>query len=94
MPDFMIRKLVLSNLPQETERDSSIMYMIEQMQSLSSEELISRIMLNYKQGPLVAEDLPLDNEAITIMDVCYGIQFQDHSLILSRLWMDLLSPIN
>lgn len=87
MPDFMIRNLVLSNLPQSQNMDDSVVYMIDQMKTLTQEELVSRITLNYKLGPLVAEDLPIPNEAITIMDV--GVTIFLYNLIHVNLFLGL-----
>lgn len=73
MPEFLIRKLITSNVPlnPESEYYEATKFMLEQLDGLDRDDLISRIQLYCKLGPLNPEDLPLNNEAITIIDVLF-----------------------
>lgn len=65
--------MLLSKFPDgemEAEIANSVDFMVEQLETLSKSELVSRIKLNCTKSNLVPEDLPLSKKSITIIDVC------------------------
>jgi len=79
-PDFLLKRMLLSNLPDydvEKEIANSIDFMAEQLESVPREDLASRLTLNCTPGPLVPEDLPLDDSKITIIDVLDEVVLPD-----------------
>lgn len=71
-PDFMLKRLLLSNFPTtelEAEIANSIDFMVQQLETVKREDLGSRLNLNCTVGPLVKEELTLNESNITIIDV-------------------------
>jgi len=69
-PDFILKRVLLQNFPDydvEGEIANSIDFMVEQLETVSQEDLASRLVLNCTLGPLVAQDIPHDSK-ITIID--------------------------
>jgi len=70
-PNFILKRLLLSNFPDyatESEIANSVDFMVEQLETVSQEDMASRLSLNCTVGPLSAVDLPLDDNHITIID--------------------------
>jgi len=70
-PAFILKRILLANFPSyETEREiaNSVDFMVAQLESVSQEDVASRLTLNCTQGPLNAVDLPLDDKFITVID--------------------------
>jgi len=70
-PEFVIKRVLLQNFPDgsvETEIGHSIEFITEQLNTVPSEDLVSRLSLNYTVGPLVATTLNLPQDRITIID--------------------------
>jgi maspardin len=72
MPEFMLKKMLLSNLPQhdvEAAIADSIDFVVEQLEGVSHKELAAKMILNCTSGPLKPQEFPLPSEKITIIDV-------------------------
>ena len=72
MPEFMLKRIVLSNFPatsMETEVANSVDFMVEQLEVLSQSELAGRLTLNCAPGSLKPGSVTLSSEHITILDV-------------------------
>jgi len=70
-PEFLLKRVLLQNFPDynvESEIANSIDFMVEQLESVIYEDLVSRMSLNYTVGPLVATSLSLDQSKITLID--------------------------
>jgi len=71
-PEFLLKKMVLSNFPTkvlEVEIANSIDFMVEQLESLNKNELVSRLTLNCTISPSFNPmELPFDKSKITIID--------------------------
>jgi len=72
MPEFMLKRLILSNFPtkiMEAEIANSVDFMVQQLETLTQAELASRLTLNCSVAEtLKPAELPLDRSKITIMD--------------------------
>lgn len=87
MPLFMLQRIVLSALPttqQEAEIADSIDFMVEQLETLTQEELASRLTLNCGNNYIRPQSLKLDNSLVTIMDTL------DECAVPSRLREEVL----
>jgi len=72
MPEFFLKRMILSNFPAkqlESEIANSVDFMVEQIESLKKEELVSRLTLNCSAySNLHPDKLAFDKSKITIMD--------------------------
>jgi maspardin len=70
-PDFVLKRVLLQDFPEypvEPEISNSIEFILEQVETLSPDDITSRLSLNCTVGPLVATSLQLDQDRITIID--------------------------
>jgi maspardin len=70
-PEFVIKRVLLQNFPNTTvepEIANSIEFILEQLETVPSEDLVSRLSLNFTVGPIVATSLSLEQDKITIID--------------------------
>jgi len=71
MPEFMLKRLVLSNFPtgnMETQVGESIDFMVEQLESLNGREISSRLTLNCTVVDLDPEKMTFDKRRILIIE--------------------------
>jgi len=72
MPDFVLKRMILSNFPQrvmEAEMADSVDFMVQQLETLAQSEIASRLTLNCSvYEPLKPAELKLDKTKVTIMD--------------------------
>jgi len=71
MPEFMLKKILLENFPQqqlENEIAKSVDFMVDQLEALSQGELSSRLILNCTLGFLKPGEVGIPPENITIID--------------------------
>jgi len=69
-PDFLLKRVLLQNFPDyavEVNIANSIDFMVGQLETVSQEDLASRLRLTCTVGPLAAH-LPLEDDKITIID--------------------------
>jgi len=70
-PEFVIKRMLLQNIPDfavDGEIANSIDFMVELSEAVHTEELVSRLLLKYTAGPVVAPELQIDQTKITIID--------------------------
>jgi len=71
MPEFMLKRIVLSNFPtttMETEIANSVDFMVEQLETLVQSELAGRLTLNCAPGNIKPGSVVVPSEHITILD--------------------------
>jgi len=72
MPEFVLKRMILSNFPAKTmelEIANSVDFMVQQLETLSQAEIVSRLTLNCTVAEsLKPAEFPLDQGKITIMD--------------------------
>jgi len=70
-PEFVIKRVLLQNFPTTTLEPGiahSIEFILTQLDTVPSDDIASRLTLNYSIGPIVATSLQLDQDKITIID--------------------------
>jgi len=70
-PEFVIKRVLLQNFPTTTQEPgiaNSIEFILTQLDTVPSDDIVSRLTLNYSVGPIVATSLQLDQDKITIID--------------------------